>query len=50
MVLLQDGEGFSKVVNMGPSDFTLDEYIIHIYLHVLSDLVFESFIYKTLIS
>lgn len=32
LVLAQGGEGFSEIVDVDPSDFTLDEHIIYILM------------------
>lgn len=35
---------------MGSSNFTLNQHIVHVYIHIFSDLVFKNFIYKALVS
>ena len=49
LILLEGDKGLLEIFNVGSRGFALDKHVVHIQLHVLSDLILEYFIYEALI-
>ena len=44
-IILKGVEGLLQILDMDHNHLALDEHVIHVYLHVPPDLIFEDLVY-----